>query len=62
MPKREWTVAELAQMLSHVPQDAAVKLLDADTEWTISKFDVIHEEIDGKNELWFYPCDYSEMG
>lgn len=54
---REWTIAELASMLSDLPQDAKIKLRDADTNWTIYKFDIIFDD----GVLWFDPSDYSEM-
>lgn len=57
---REWTIGDLAQMLSHLPQEDKVRLLDADTSWTIHLFDVIYEA--EQHELWFYPSDYSEIG
>lgn len=55
----EWTVSKLAQMLSHLPQDARIKLLDADTNWTIPVFQVIFNTKD--QTLWFEPCDYGDM-
>lgn len=57
----EWTAGQLAQMLSHIPPDAKIRLMDADTNWTITKLEVIYENGAGQNELWFYPSDYSEM-
>jgi hypothetical protein len=56
---REWTVDELRQFIAGLPSDAKIKLYDADTCWTIPKFELAYD--DDNNELWFYPCDYSEM-
>lgn len=58
---KEWTVGELNQFLSHLPDDTKIKLEDADTGWMISKFDIIYKNDDTVKELWFYPSDYSEM-
>jgi len=41
-----------------MPQDAAVNLMDADTDYIIELFSVT-ECLD--NEVTFFPCDYNEM-
>jgi len=56
---REWTIAELIEELSKHPQDAKVRLEDADTLWTILKFTTSFNSAD--NEFWFHPSDYGEM-
>lgn len=56
---KEWTVGDLKQMLSLLPDTAKIRLEDADTFWTIKKIDVQFEI--AAQELWFYPSDYSEM-
>lgn len=55
--KQEWTVKELIETLSYMMPASKVTLLDADTDWTITKFSV--REVDG--EVTFYPSDFSEM-
>lgn len=57
--EREWTVAELIAELARAPADAKVRIMDADTYWTIPKFTVQFDLKDGC--YWFYPCEYSEM-
>ena len=51
------TVAELITKLQAMPQEAQVFIIDADTMWTIPKFD-IYQDGDG---VWVRPCDYHEM-
>lgn len=59
MNKREFTVAELIEVLQTMPAEAKVQLEDADTNWTIHKFAVFHDSTE--NVVWFSPSDYGEM-
>lgn len=58
---REWTNAELIAELSKLPMDAPIRLEDADISWEISKFALSYNNTEGKNQIWFYPCDYGDM-
>lgn len=64
MTTRQWTVGELIAHLQTMPLDLPVHLDDADTHWTIDKFDVLlvlSEELGSIPCCLLYPCDYSEM-
>lgn len=56
---KEWTAAELIEKLQTVAGDTKIRLIDADTMWTIPKFDAYFDKDDGF--FWFHPCDYHEM-
>lgn len=57
--ERAYTVHGLRLALEGIPDDAKVRIEDADTSWTIPKFTVRYNAKD--NELWFHPCDYKDM-
>lgn len=59
MNHREFTVRELVAELSKHPPDAKVRLEDADTSWTIPIFTIRFDR--DASEVWFHPCDYTEM-
>ena len=54
---RLWNVGQLIEWLKTKDQNLPVKLIDADTYWTIEKFNVTQED-DG---VTFWPSDYPEM-
>lgn len=58
--EREYTVGELIDALvASAPRGSKVKIVDADTSWTIPKFSVRYEV--GSDTLWIDPCEYSDM-
>lgn len=57
--ERQYTVLGLKLALKDIPDDARVKIEDADTNWTIPKFTIRYDAKD--NELWLHPCGYSDM-
>lgn len=60
MKEREYTVGELIDALAATaPRASKVKLVDADTAWTVPKFSLEYEV--RTDVLWISPCEYSEM-
>ena len=57
--EREYTVLGLKLAIENLPDNAKVRLEDADTNWTIPKFTIRFDE--AANTLWLHPCDYSDM-
>lgn len=58
---KEYTVKELIDELSKYRPSARVKIVDADTYWTIPKFGLRLEEANEGDIVWFDPCDYGDM-
>ncbi len=61
MNDRAFTVAELIAELSQYKPNARVKIIDADTYWTIPIFTVRFEELPNEDVVWIEPCSYEDM-
>lgn len=61
MTYQQFTVKDLIEALSKFRPNARVKLVDADTYWTIPTFAVRLEEATEGDIVWIDPCEYSDM-
>lgn len=59
MSQKAWTTGELIEHLQMYHPETKLFLVDADTGWTIPKFEVIFDSVD--RDVIINPCDYNEM-
>lgn len=55
---REWTVFDLIQALQQFGPTMKINIVDPDTSWTISKFQLVPDD---EGVLWIQPSGYEEM-